>query len=643
MTAADVSMEEPYRRLVRFAPAAVTVLVLGESGSGKEAIARAVHALSARRSGPFVAVNVPAIPPALLESELFGHARGAFTGADRDRKGLLEEAERGTIFFDEIGDLTPPLQAKLLRALQEREIRRVGENRARKLDVRVVSASSRAPGAGGRGGPISGGPLLPAPRRGHHASAAARAGARRATARAALPVALRTRVRARRPDVRPGDSRGAFRPFLARQRSRASERGRAGGGPGGTRRGGRTGAPAGVPAAEQALGRNRQLSRARGPAPPGTDCRGAGAVRRQPQPGGAGPRPLAPGASVSDKRVERDHAAAQPPLNGSSSLTKRDKWQWAAVLIAACILTYANGLGGDFTYDDKAIVRDNPRIRSPGNVSQIFTTSYFGGPRGPGTVYRPVLLLSYAVQWWIHGRQAVAFHAVNVLLHAGATLLLGGALPAHRHPPRRGLRSGAALRGRPDPRRGRHEPRRPGGGSRRRLHPALSAPGASAFPPSLTARPRRACACHPVARAGPLRGAQRRRICLGVVEPEQILRFAQDDTEVSASSLPSRCSPGGTPLLRARGAHQGERIVGTGAGPSPFRLRRRGGIAGTPGTGLRPRASASSAARGRLSPASFSSGGGSSEDSSNRPGRGSSRWRTPCFHSTRSPGPSTPA
>src|SRR6266496_6757238 len=105
-------------------------------------------------------------------------------------------------------------------------------------------------------------------------------------------------------------------------------------------------------------------------------------------------------------------------------LTKRGRWQWAAVLLAACILTYANGLGGGFTYDDKAIVRDNPRIRSPGNVPQIFATSYFGGPRGAGTGYRPVLLLSYAVQWWIHGRQAVAFHAVNVLLHAGATLLL---------------------------------------------------------------------------------------------------------------------------------------------------------------------------------------------------------------------------
>ena len=140
---ADASMEEPYRRLTRFAPQAVTVLILGESGSGKEAVARAIHRLSPRSAGPFVAVNVPAIPPALLESELFGHARGAFTGAERERRGLLEEASGGTIFFDEIGDLAPSLQAKLLRALQEREIRRVGENRARSIDVRVASATSR--------------------------------------------------------------------------------------------------------------------------------------------------------------------------------------------------------------------------------------------------------------------------------------------------------------------------------------------------------------------------------------------------------------------------------------------------------------------------------------------------------------------
>jgi two-component system response regulator AtoC len=140
---ADASMREPYRRLVRFGPQPVTVLVVGESGSGKEAVARAVHTLSSRSRGPFVSVNVPAIPASLLESELFGHARGAFTGAERDRRGLLDEASGGTIFFDEIGDLNSALQAKLLRALQEREIRRVGENRARAVDLRVVSATSR--------------------------------------------------------------------------------------------------------------------------------------------------------------------------------------------------------------------------------------------------------------------------------------------------------------------------------------------------------------------------------------------------------------------------------------------------------------------------------------------------------------------
>ena len=140
---ADAAMEEPYRRLSLFAPQPVTVLVLGESGSGKEAVARSIHRLSPRGSGPFVPVNIPAIPEALLESELFGHARGAFTGAERERRGLLEEANGGTIFFDEIGDLAAPLQPKLLRALQEREIRRVGENRARTIDVRVVSATSR--------------------------------------------------------------------------------------------------------------------------------------------------------------------------------------------------------------------------------------------------------------------------------------------------------------------------------------------------------------------------------------------------------------------------------------------------------------------------------------------------------------------
>lgn len=109
-------------------------------------------------------------------------------------------------------------------------------------------------------------------------------------------------------------------------------------------------------------------------------------------------------------------------------MTKRQKVGAAAVLVLACVLTYANGIGSDFSYDDKAIVRDNPRIRTPAKVSEIFKTSYFGGPRGTGTVYRPVLLLSYAVEWWIHGKQAEAFRAVNVLLHAGATLLAAALL-----------------------------------------------------------------------------------------------------------------------------------------------------------------------------------------------------------------------
>ena len=135
-------MREAYGRLVRFAPQNLTVLVLGESGSGKEAVARAVHTLSPRCSGPFVPVNVSAIPAALLESELFGHARGAFTGAERDRRGLLEEASGGTIFFDEIGDLGLPLQSKILRTLQS------GNCAARREPVatrglRVVSATSR--------------------------------------------------------------------------------------------------------------------------------------------------------------------------------------------------------------------------------------------------------------------------------------------------------------------------------------------------------------------------------------------------------------------------------------------------------------------------------------------------------------------
>jgi transcriptional regulator with GAF, ATPase, and Fis domain len=137
------AMRAVLERLDRVIDSEASVLILGESGTGKELVARALHWNGPRRAGPFLGLNCAALPEALLESELFGHARGAFTGADRDKLGLLQAAAGGTLFLDELGELSPATQAKLLRVLQEREVRPLGSEKSLPLDVRLVAATHR--------------------------------------------------------------------------------------------------------------------------------------------------------------------------------------------------------------------------------------------------------------------------------------------------------------------------------------------------------------------------------------------------------------------------------------------------------------------------------------------------------------------
>ena len=143
MIGSSPAMVDIYKKVSRVAPTDATVVIEGETGTGKELVARMIHRFSLRAKQPFVPVDCASIAPSLLESELFGAMRGAFTGADRDRVGVFEAANRGTVFLDEIGDIDMSFQANLLRFLQEREIRPLGASRSKEVDVRVVAATNR--------------------------------------------------------------------------------------------------------------------------------------------------------------------------------------------------------------------------------------------------------------------------------------------------------------------------------------------------------------------------------------------------------------------------------------------------------------------------------------------------------------------
>ena len=152
MFSLDPAMRRVFDLIDRLAPSELPASVLGETGTGKELVARALHARSPRCDGPFIPVNCAAIPESLMESELFGHEKGAFSGAERQRKGSFEEADQGTLFLDEIGEMPLDLQSKLLRALDSGEVKRVGSSRPIQVSVRIVSATHRDLGAQVRAG-----------------------------------------------------------------------------------------------------------------------------------------------------------------------------------------------------------------------------------------------------------------------------------------------------------------------------------------------------------------------------------------------------------------------------------------------------------------------------------------------------------
>ena len=167
-------MQEVMRLVEQVAPSSASVLITGETGSGKEILARTLHQLSPRADRPFVAINCSAIPESLMESEIFGHERGAFTGAAERRIGCFELADGGTLLLDEIGEMPAPTQAKLLRVLEDRKVRRLGSKTETPVDVRVLAATNKDPEQAVAHGALAAGPLFPAERLSHSSAASAR-------------------------------------------------------------------------------------------------------------------------------------------------------------------------------------------------------------------------------------------------------------------------------------------------------------------------------------------------------------------------------------------------------------------------------------------------------------------------------------
>ena len=314
-------MLELFRLLDRVTDTALPVVIQGESGTGKELVARAIHFNGPRRERPFVSENCAAIPETLLESTLFGHVRGAFTGAEHDTRGLFEVADGGTLFLDEVGEMSPGMQGKLLRVLQDGEFRRVGSERTRKVDVRIIAASNRDLARMVEEGKFREDLVLPPQRRAHLPAAAARAprghpahrraprwpstpGRRCAAAR--VPKPIDPEALARLIDYRwPGNVRELENEIM-RATALSGERitvadlspqvAARGDGAAGRRRGSRQPVPAAARRAAGAL----------------ADPRGAGPVRQQPDQGRGGAGVVALRAAEEAAAVQLCLTAARP-------------------------------------------------------------------------------------------------------------------------------------------------------------------------------------------------------------------------------------------------------------------------------------------------------------------------------------------